>query len=63
MSTSLNIHKLKDDEYRDISLIHKKERRVISCLSRWKKIAFRAKKHVTSCKITLQFPSKEYAEA
>ena len=44
MSTPLNVHKLKVDEYRHISLIHPKERRVIFCLSRWKKITFRAKK-------------------
>jgi hypothetical protein len=62
MSTSLNIHKLKDDEYREVSLVHPKERSVIFCLSRWKKITFDAKKHVTSRLITLQFPSKEYAE-
>jgi hypothetical protein len=62
MSTSLNIHKLKVDEYRDIILIHPKERRVIFCSSRWKKITFHAKKHVTSRLITLQFPSEEYAE-
>jgi hypothetical protein len=62
MSTSLNIHKLKADEYQDISLTHPKERKVFFCLSRWKQITFHAQQHLTDRSISLQFPSKEYVE-